>query len=118
MTNILLCHGSEDAVVPVKDVATLQSQLSHANTTVRIITNADHNYRDHTREISETVARYFSESGRKEDWERRIMPNWRTWVNAIGGVLNFRSVGDTWILSKKNGTAKYLRPGVIYRCAE
>ncbi|KAG0049770.1 hypothetical protein BGZ83_005418 [Gryganskiella cystojenkinii] len=118
MTNILLCHGSEDAVVPVKDVATLQSHLSHANTTVRIITNADHNYRDHIKEISETVAHYFSVEGRKEDWTRRIMPNWKTWVNAVGGVLNFRTVGDTWIPSKNDGTVKYLRPGVIYRCAD
>ena len=105
-------------IVPVKDVATLHAHLSHANTSVRILTNADHNYRNHTQEIAQTVALYFSAEGRKEDWTRRIMPNWRSWVGAVGGVLNFRTVGDTWIPSSNDGTVKYLRPGVIYRCAE
>ncbi|KAK3828166.1 MAG: protein-tyrosine phosphatase-like protein [Benniella sp.] len=118
MTNILLCHGSEDAVVPIKDIGTLHRHLSHARTTLRIITNADHNYRGHYEEISQTVARYFSEEGRKEEWSRRVMPNWRTWVNSVGGVLNFRTVGDIWIPSGTDDTLRYMRPGIIYRCAD
>lgn len=104
--------------MPIKDLATLQGHLSHANTSLRIITNADHNYSDHTQEIALTVAQYFSSEGRKADWTRRITPNWKSWVGAVGGVLNFRTVGDTWIPSANDGTVKYLRPGVIYRCAE
>ncbi|KAG0350885.1 hypothetical protein BGZ54_003586 [Gamsiella multidivaricata] len=118
MTNILLCHGSEDAVVPVKDIATLHGLLSHARTSLRIITNADHNYRRHTQELSETIARYFSAEGRKEEWLRRVRPSWKTWVNAVGGVLNFRTVGDIWIPSTTDHTLNYMRPGLIYRCAD
>ncbi|KAG0245781.1 hypothetical protein BGX31_006069 [Mortierella sp. GBA43] len=118
MTNVLLCHGSEDAVVPVKDIASLHGLLSHARTTLRIITNADHNYRGHFEVLSQTVGRYFSEEGRKEEWSRRVLPNWRTWVNAVGGVLNFRTVGDIWMPSTVDGTLRYMRPGIIYRCAD
>ncbi|KAF8929788.1 tyrosine phosphatase family-domain-containing protein [Dissophora ornata] len=118
MTNVLLCHGSDDVVVPVKDIASLHSLLSHARTSLRIITNADHNYRNHIQEVSETVARYFSAEGRKEEWSRRVLPNWKTWVKSVGGVLNFRTVGDIWIPSATDGTLSYMRPGVIYRCAD
>ncbi len=118
MTNILLCHGSDDIVVPVKDICSLQSHLSHARTALRIITNADHNYRHHTKEICQTIAHYFSSKGRKEEWTRRTLPNWKAWVHAVGGVLNFRTVGDIWIPSTTDGTMNYLRPGIIYRCAE
>ncbi|KAG9323001.1 hypothetical protein KVV02_007431 [Mortierella alpina] len=118
MTNILLCHGSDDTVVPVKDICSLQSHLSHARTALRIITNADHNYRQHTKEICHTIAHYFSSKGRKEEWTRRTLPNWKAWVHAVGGVLNFRTVGDIWIPSTTDGTMNYLRPGIIYRCAD
>ncbi|KAF9111168.1 hypothetical protein BGX27_005309 [Mortierella sp. AM989] len=118
MTNILLCHGSADEVVPVADICGLQKHLSHANTSLRIITNADHNYTKHFNEVSQEVGNYFSAAGRKEDWARRILPNWRTWVHAVGGVLNFRTVGDIWIPSTQDGTVSYLRPGIIYRCAD
>ncbi|KAF9967344.1 hypothetical protein BGZ70_009886 [Mortierella alpina] len=118
MTNILLCHGSADDVVPVKDIGLLQSHLSHARTAVRIITGADHNYRRHTKEICQSIAHYFSSKGRKEEWTRRILPNWKAWVHAVGGVLNFRTVGDIWIPSTTDGTMNYLRPGFIYRCAD
>ena len=118
MTNVLLCHGSDDIVVPVKDICSLQSHLSHARTALRIITNADHNYRQHTKEICHTIAHYFSSKGRKEEWTRRTLPNWKAWVHAVGGVLNFRTVGDIWIPSTTDGTMNYLRPGIIYRCAE
>ncbi|KAF9302697.1 hypothetical protein BGZ74_004990 [Mortierella antarctica] len=118
MTNVLLCHGSEDAVVPVKDIAELQHHISHANTTLRIITNADHNYKLHYNELSQTVSQYFSTEGRKAEWTRQILPTWKTWVHAVGGVLNFRNVGNTWITSKTDETVSYLRPGIIYRCAD
>ncbi|KAG0036231.1 hypothetical protein BGZ82_004504 [Podila clonocystis] len=118
MTNVLLCHGSEDAVVPVKDIAELQRHISHANTTLRIITNADHNYKLHYKELSQAVSQYFSTEGRKAEWTRQILPTWKTWVHAVGGVLNFRNVGNTWITSKTDGTVSYLRPGIIYRCAD
>ncbi|KAG0201183.1 hypothetical protein BGX28_005930 [Mortierella sp. GBA30] len=118
MTNILLCHGSDDVVVPVKDICSLQSHLSHARTALRIISHADHNYRQHTKELCQTVAHYFSAQGRKEEWTRRTLPNWKAWVHAVGGVLNFRTVGDIWIPSTTDGTMNYLRPGVIYRCAD
>ncbi|GJJ77659.1 hypothetical protein EMPS_10018 [Entomortierella parvispora] len=118
MTNVLLCHGSEDAVVPIEDITLLQSHLSHARTALRIITNADHNYKKHYNEISQTVSHYFSAEGRKEEWSRRILPNWKAWVHAVGGVLNFRTVGDIWIPSTTDDTVGYMRPGVIYRCAD
>ncbi|KAF9999400.1 hypothetical protein BGZ80_008037 [Entomortierella chlamydospora] len=118
MTNILLCHGAADTVVPVKDICGLQKHLSHANTSPRIISDADHNYKNHFDEVSQIVADYFSAAGRKEDWARRIFPNWKTWVHAVGGVLNFRTVGDIWIPSTQDGTVSYLRPGFIYRCAD
>ncbi|KAG0346930.1 hypothetical protein BG004_000514 [Podila humilis] len=118
MTNVLLCHGSEDAVVPVKDIGDLQSLLSHAKTTMRIISYADHNFKSHFNELSQTVAQYFAFEGRKVEWTRQIIPTWRTWVHAVGGVLNFRNVGDIWIPSKTDGTVSYLRPGIIYRCAD
>ncbi|KAG0264144.1 hypothetical protein BG011_007412 [Mortierella polycephala] len=118
MTNVLLCHGSEDQVVPIKDITSLQSHLSHARTALRIISGADHNYRRHYTEISQTIARYFSAEGRKEEWTRRILPNWKSWVHAVGGVLNFRTIGDVWIPSTMDGTVSYLRPGIIYRCAD
>ncbi|KAF9354802.1 hypothetical protein BGX26_007349 [Mortierella sp. AD094] len=105
-------------VVPVKDICGLQKNLSHANTSLRIISDADHNYTNHFNEVSQTVADYFSAAGRKEDWARRIFPNWKTWVHAVGGVLNFRTVGDIWIPSTQDGTVSYLRPGLIYRCAD
>ncbi|KAK3822455.1 MAG: protein-tyrosine phosphatase-like protein [Linnemannia elongata] len=118
MTNVLLIHGSNDDVVPVKDIATLQSHLSHARTAMRIVTNADHNYRKHYNDLSQIIGDYFSAEGRKADWTRRILPNWKTWVHAVGGVLNFRTVGDIWIPSQTDGTISYLRPGIIYRCAD
>ncbi|KAF8979840.1 hypothetical protein BGZ46_004969 [Entomortierella lignicola] len=118
MTNILLCHGSADIVVPVKDICGIHKHLSHANTSMSIISDADHNFKMHYKEVSEIVERHFSAAGRKEDWTRRIYPNWKTWVNAVGGVLNFRTVGDIWIPSKHDGTVSYLRPGLIYRCAD
>ncbi|KFH70117.1 hypothetical protein MVEG_04920 [Podila verticillata NRRL 6337] len=118
MTNVLLCHGSEDAVVPVKDIAELQRHISHTNTTLRIITNADHNYRLHYKELSQAVSQYFSTEGRKAEWTRQILPTWKTWVHAVGGVLNFRNVGNIWITSKTDGSVSYLRPGLIYRCAD
>ncbi|KAF9429787.1 hypothetical protein BGZ94_009481 [Podila epigama] len=118
MTNILLCHGSEDTVVPIKDIAALQNHLSHARTSLRIITNADHNYRQHTKELCQTISQYFSTEGRKAEWTRQILPRWKTWVNAVGGVLNFRNVGDIWMPSKSDGSVDYLRPGIIYRCAD
>ncbi|KAI1315025.1 hypothetical protein EDD11_001364, partial [Mortierella claussenii] len=118
MTNILLCHGSEDTIVPVRDVVDLQSHMSHARTSLRILTNADHNYKNHYNDISQTVAHYFSAEGRKEEWYRRVLPNWKAWVHAVGGVLNFRTVGDIWIPSTEDGTVSYLRPCVIYRCAD
>ncbi|KAF9380859.1 hypothetical protein CPB97_008096 [Podila verticillata] len=118
MTNVLLCHGSEDAVVPIKDIAELQRHISHANTTLRIITNADHNYRLHYKELSQAVSQYFSTEGRKAEWTRQILPTWKTWVHAVGGVLNFRNVGNIWITSKTDGSVSYLRPGLIYRCAD
>lgn len=105
-------------VVPVKDIALLQSHLSHARTSLRILTNADHNYKKHYNEISQTVSHYFSTEGRKEEWSRRVLPNWKAWVHAVGGVLNFRTVGDIWIPSTTEDTVNYMRPGVIYRCAE
>ncbi|KAG0317329.1 hypothetical protein BGZ99_006365 [Dissophora globulifera] len=117
MTNVLLCHGSNDDIIPVKDIASLHEIMSD-RTSLRIITNADHNYKAHIEEISQTVARYFSYEGRKEEWARRILPNWKTWVNAVGGVLNFRTVGDIWIPSTIDGTLSYMRPGIIYRCAD
>ncbi|KAG0352926.1 protein-tyrosine phosphatase-like protein [Gamsiella multidivaricata] len=118
MTNILLVHGSNDDVVPVKDICDLQSHLSHARTALRIITNADHNYKKHYKDVSQTVAHYFSAEGRKEEWSRRVLPNWKSWVHAVGGVLNFRTVGDIWIPSPADGFVHYLRPGIIYRCAD
>ncbi|KAG0300624.1 hypothetical protein BGZ98_009036 [Dissophora globulifera] len=118
MTNVLLCHGSDDDVVPVRDICELQSHLSHANTALHIITGADHNYKRRYKEVSQTVANYFSAQGRKAEWTRRIMPNWKAWVHAVGGVLNFRTVGDIWIPSHEGGYVSYLRPGVIYRCAD
>ncbi|KAK5814996.1 protein-tyrosine phosphatase-like protein [Linnemannia elongata] len=118
MTNILLIHGSDDDVVPVKDITTLQSHLSHTRTAMRIITNADHNYRQHYNDLSQIIGDYFSAKGRKADWTRRILPNWKTWVHAVGGVLNFRTIGDIWIPSQADGTVSYLRPGIIYRCAD
>ncbi|KAG0053019.1 hypothetical protein BGZ83_001780 [Gryganskiella cystojenkinii] len=118
MTNILLCHGSEDAVVPVKDIVELQRHLSHARTSLRIITNADHNYKKHYNEIAQSVSHYFSAEGRREEWTRRILPNWKAWVHAVGGVLNFRTVGDIWIPSTTDDTVSYMRSGVIYRCAD
>ncbi|ORZ04073.1 protein-tyrosine phosphatase-like protein [Lobosporangium transversale] len=118
MTNILLCHGSDDEVVPVRDIADLHSHLSHARTTLRIINRADHNYKKHYKELSEMVAHYFSAEGRKQEWSRRVLPNWKTWVHAVEGVLNFRTVGDIWIPSKEDGTVSYLRPGIIYRSAD
>ncbi|KAI8595740.1 Alpha/Beta hydrolase protein [Dissophora ornata] len=118
MTSILLVHGSDDIVVPVKDICEIQTHLSHARTAVRIITGADHNYKRHYNVVSETVAHYFTAQGRKEEWSRRILPNWKAWVHAVGGVLNFRTVGDIWIPSSEDGTVSYLRPGVIYRCAD
>lgn len=105
-------------MVPVKDIAELQRHISHANTTLRIITNADHNYKQHYKELSQAVSQYFSTEGRKAEWTRQILPTWKTWVHAVGGVLNFRNVGNTWITSKMDGTVSYLRPGIIYRCAE
>ncbi|KAF9359033.1 hypothetical protein BGX34_008575 [Mortierella sp. NVP85] len=118
MTNILLVHGSDDDVVPVRDIGELQTHLSHTRTAIRIITNADHNYKKHYNEVSQVVAHYFSAEGRKAEWSRRILPNWKAWVHAIGGVLNFRTVGDIWIPSATDGTVSYLRPGIIYRCAD
>lgn len=118
MTNILLIHGSEDNVVPIKDIATLQGHMSHVRTTMRIITGADHNYRKHYNVLSEMVGDYFSAEGRKADWTRRILPNWKTWCHAVGGVLNFRTIGDIWIPSKTEGFLHYLRPGMLYRCAD
>ncbi|KAF9963458.1 hypothetical protein BGZ65_003231 [Modicella reniformis] len=118
MTNILLIHGSEDDVVPVKDICELQTHLSHARTALHIITNADHNYRKQYDEVSQVVSHYFSAEGRKAEWSRRILPNWKAWVHAVGGVLNFRTVGDVWIPSAVDGTVSYLRPGIIYRCAD
>ncbi|KAF8924389.1 hypothetical protein BGZ58_001830, partial [Dissophora ornata] len=108
----------EKQVVPVKDICEIQTHLSHARTAVRIITGADHNYKRHYNVVSETVAHYFTAQGRKEEWSRRILPNWKAWVHAVGGVLNFRTVGDIWIPSSEDGTVSYLRPGVIYRCAD
>ncbi|KAG0293968.1 hypothetical protein BGZ98_001949, partial [Dissophora globulifera] len=114
MTNVLLCHRSSDDVIPVKDITPLHEIISD-RTLLRIITNADHNYRAHIEEISQTVAHYFSYEGRKEEWARRVLPNWRTWVNAVGGVLNFRIVGDVWIPSTIDGTLSYMPLGIIYR---
>ncbi|KAG0238974.1 hypothetical protein BGW41_007990 [Actinomortierella wolfii] len=118
MTNVLLCHGSEDMVVPVKDIVLLQSHLSHANTSLRIITGADHNYRKHYQELSNIVAHYFSHDGRKEEWARRILPRWKTWVHAVDGVLNFRNVGDTWLPQDDEGRVGYFQPGIMYRSAD
>ncbi|KAF9434580.1 hypothetical protein BGZ76_007771 [Entomortierella beljakovae] len=118
MTNVLLCHGSIDDVVPIRDLATLQRLTSHANSTAHIITDADHNYKMKYEEVCKVVSDFFSAAGRKEEWARRILPNWKTWVHAVGGVLNFRTVGDIWIPSANDGTVSYLRPGVIYRCAD
>ncbi|KAF9914858.1 hypothetical protein BX616_007417, partial [Lobosporangium transversale] len=108
----------DTASVPVRDIADLHSHLSHARTTLRIINRADHNYKKHYKELSEMVAHYFSAEGRKQEWSRRVLPNWKTWVHAVEGVLNFRTVGDIWIPSKEDGTVSYLRPGIIYRSAE
>ncbi|KAF9165449.1 hypothetical protein DFQ26_000130 [Actinomortierella ambigua] len=118
MTNVLLCHGSEDDVVPVKDIVLLQSHLSHANTSLRIITGADHNYRKHYQELSDVVSHYFSHDGRKEDWARRIIPRWKTWVHAVDGVLNFRNVGDSWLSQDAEGRVGYFQPGIMYRSAD
>ncbi|KAG0233297.1 hypothetical protein BGX31_004857 [Mortierella sp. GBA43] len=124
MADVKRKHGPElmglleKQVVPVRDIGELQSHLSHARTALRIITNADHNYRKQYNEVSQVVAGYFSTMGRKEEWSRRVLPNWKSWVHAIGGVLNFRTVGDIWIPSTTDGTVSYLRPGIIYRCAE
>ncbi|KAF9970934.1 hypothetical protein BGZ73_006198 [Actinomortierella ambigua] len=118
MTNVLLCHGSEDTVVPVKDIVLLQGHLSHANTSLRIITGADHNYQKHYQELSDIVSHYFSHDGRKEDWARRIIPRWKTWVHAVDGVLNFRNVGDTWLAQDAKGRVGYFQPGIMYRSAD
>ena len=85
---------------------------------MRIITNADHNYRKHYNDLSQIIGDYFSAEGRKADWTRRILPNWKTWVHAVGGVQVVRTIGDSWIPSQTDGPVSYLRPGIIYRCAE
>ncbi|KAG0318645.1 hypothetical protein BGZ99_005567 [Dissophora globulifera] len=107
----------DDQVIPVRDITSLHEIMSD-RTSLRIIANADHNYEAHIEEISQTVAHYFSYEGRKEDWARRVLPNWNIWVNAVGGVLNFRTVGDVWIPSTIDGTLSYMCPGIIYRCGD
>jgi hypothetical protein len=118
---VLVCHGTSDDVVPVQDAAGFVSRISGAS--LRLVDGACHNFL--TVEMKEELIRgILGWLKEQEDLavegcgmvefvkaygDGRILQA----MESLGEVKNFRDIGGY-----PAGNGKFVRKGLIYRCAE
>ncbi|KAL1928938.1 hypothetical protein VTP01DRAFT_1997 [Rhizomucor pusillus] len=113
-TSVLTCHGLNDQIVPVYNAAMFANAIP--NHTLRLIPDADHNFKGKYEEVVNVILEYF-ELHEKDAFEKAknmgqhvslCMPRWID----VEGVKNFRDLGG-WPLRDGSG---YIRERFIFRC--